>query len=496
MKIARAVRRTYSDGRVMLCAIVGIFCFSLMIIGVSKFEQEDGGFVAPTHPMIQYIGRYEHGKNMTRFDMSGNEIHLRVEDARKVSMLITRPAPPAPKKKKSADADEEESEPDPGSPTFVVYIDGVLQHAPKRTNCRQRNCTFETNEATNGTMQAYMIAHNLAKGVHDIRVVKASEPSWPLGYPETIMDIDQRTNWIEFNGFELDGGHLIPTISQPRRRIEFIGDSTMTGYCSTCMGPLDPSGIAIGGLFVDWTGDAYWRSQIDDGQSFAAGESHYNSWPSQLCQRVGAQCHTTAWSGLGLTHECCGNTVKGVEDIWKRTVQSDKDSEWDFSWVPDVLIINIGMMDGKQVGTPQWLDHYTALVTFASKKYGKDLNVFLACGPVTSRYCADTRLVVERTRQLGVKSHFLDQRPFLNGTYGGSCCGHPSLQVAEKMAAAAAQTLEKVVGWQGLGQDEDVSGGSWLDYECDGHACTEGLLEQLHTMHKHQPHLLGHRSEL
>ena len=36
---------------------------------------------------------------------------------------------------------------------------------------------------------------------------------------------------------------------------------------------------------------------------------------------------------------------------------------------------------------------------------------------------------IQTITRAGVKAHFLDQRGFLNGTFGLACCGHPSIEV-------------------------------------------------------------------
>jgi hypothetical protein len=93
------------------------------------------------------------------------------------------------------------------------------------------------------------------------------------------------------------------------------------------------------------------------------------------------------------------------------------------SWVPDALVINLGTNDGHNALTPAYTEIYTKLVmasldegispspsTFvgrrplgncgaltnnsapssqaAAKNYGPNLNVFMACGPMSEVYCS------------------------------------------------------------------------------------------------------------
>ena len=48
---------------------------------------------------------------------------------------------------------------------------------------------------------------------------------------------------------------------------------------------------------------------------------------------------------------------------------------------------------------------------------------------------------------VGVKAHFLDQRGFLNGTFGPACCGHPGIEVDTAMAKYGAAFIKATLGW-------------------------------------------------
>lgn len=72
---------------------------------------------------------------------------------------------------------------------------------------------------------------------------------------------------------------------------------------------------------------------------------------------------------------------------------------------------------------------------------------------MTDKYCGTVQQTIDKAVAMGIKAHFLDQRGFLNGTFGPACCGHPSAQVDAAMGAFTADVISSVLGW---GTDEVV----------------------------------------
>ena len=58
---------------------------------------------------------------------------------------------------------------------------------------------------------------------------------------------------------------------------------------------------------------------------------------------------------------------------------------------------------------PQYTEIYTKLVMDASKNYGPNLHVFMACGPMSEVYCPPIQHIIKTVQAHGVKAHFLDQ---------------------------------------------------------------------------------------
>merc|ERR1740130_1474524 len=140
-----------------------------------------------------------------------------------------------------------------------------------------------------------------------------------------------------------------------------------------------------------------------------------------------------------------------MPSIFSRTLATvNVDNTWDWhSWQPDALVINLGTNDGSQATDPRarFTEVYSDLVLQASAHYGADLHVFLACGPMSTHYCAPVLQVVQNVSAQGVRAYFLDQRNFLNGSFGPKCCGHPSIEVDSAMATSGAAFIKATMGW-------------------------------------------------
>jgi len=373
--------------------------------------------IQPTDPALQYIGRMETTPTGNlRFDMPGCEIRGRVSLAApshiSASLSQRHLPPPANPGGNSKNSGFQPNH-------FVVWVDGVRQ------GLGGHNATFVTDSSQE---DAVPVSFNLTTagaavppGQHDIRILKATEADWNGG--------DPIPNYVTFHGLTittttmpLERPRAVPPPPLPARKIEFLGDSITAGFCNEC------------------------RSKEHDSNEEAYGAT----WDFQIGQLLNAQVHTAAWSGLGMVHNCCGGNTT-MPSIFSRTLATvNVDNTWRWgSWVPDALVINLGTNDGGSSINPSmhYIETYTDLVLNASKNYGADLQVFLACGPMSEIYCDPVHSVLGNVAAKGVKAHFLDQRGFLNGTFGPACCGHPSVQVDTAMAQVGAATIKAALGW-------------------------------------------------
>ena len=264
----------------------------------------------------------------------------------------------------------------------------------------------------------------LEKGQHDIRILKATEAQWNGGSPTP--------NYMTFSGFQVNAtvtdtanfvAHTVAPPPLPTRKIEFLGDSITAGFCNECKHP-------------DVT--------IPNREAYGA------TWDFQIGGILNAQVHTAAWSGLGMVRNCCGGNTT-MPSIFSRSLATrNADNTWNWElWKPDALVVNLGTNDGGAATDPaaHYTETYSDLVMQAATHYGPNLNVFLACGPMSNQYCDPVMEVIKNVSARGVKAHFLDQRNFLNGTFGPACCGHPSIEVDTAMATSGAAFIKTTLGW-------------------------------------------------
>ena len=64
-----------------------------------------------------------------------------------------------------------------------------------------------------------------------------------------------------------------------------------------------------------------------------------------------------------------------------------------------------------------------------------------------STYCTQVEWIIAQLTTDGVSAYLLDQTPYLNGTYGKACCGHPSAAIDEAMAEGAIAFIKGKMGW-------------------------------------------------
>lgn len=407
-------------------------------------------FVPPTDQAIRFVGRHAPDETGNpRFDMNGFQVQFSVIGCSevKVSLSQTLTGPSGWYQASSPEgalwnkrqeqlgillqeAAEETTEirlatgsrmEEPGSQPhdFLVYVDGVPQmHPSKDSLCW--GCTFDTSSAQNNTVRDYVVASGLSTERHDIVIFKASDPEWSSKVPTP--------NWLTFHGVKLDAGNIAePRRPRRQRRLEFIGDSSMSGYCNLCRKPQ--------------------HSPERQG-------SYAMAWPSLLCDKLQAECHSVIWAGFGVHQNCCGNNKFRMPQLYSRAVVTDDASEWNFDdWKPDGVVMNLGAND--HIGLPDgasaddFQHDYLEMVKSIGRSYGPDVQVFLACGPIGASRgsCPHIRAVASKASDAGIKAHFLDQQGFLNGTFGEPCCGHPSVQNGLAMADAASNLLERELGW-------------------------------------------------
>lgn len=398
--------------------------------------------IAPTNRLLQFSGRTTRSAagsddshavpGTVSFDHPGVELRLRVRGASSVAVeLMQQRSPPVKVGHNTYAAFQAQY--------FVVLVNGSIVPG-------FANATFSTAGCQNVSATLLTAATGLdADSVYDVRIFKSSEAQWAASVPSP--------NWLTLTALVLGGTgqdahpsdeadrNDCPRLLElppwrPARRLEFIGDSIMAGYCNLLWAP-------------DIHRHGTNRSNI---------ESFWLSWPTRVCETLGAECHTAAWSGFALTHSHFCNKPVTMPDVWERTLASANNADWNFaSWTPHAVVINLGTNDWHGVPAPnQWTDPtvWTFIVNFtqtyhnfvqhitSQALYGPSTHVFVAVGPMTMGYLLPAQWVVGNASAKGLKVHLLNQSGFSHGD-----CGHPSFQSDVMIANSAASAIAHELDW-------------------------------------------------
>jgi len=142
----------------------------------------------------------------------------------------------------------------------------------------------------------------LTPGSHHIRIDKVTESAAPA----------------RFEGAFVAPGRALPAPPPRRRQIEFIGDSSMTGYGARS----DRIGCSAEEV----------RATTDTPDAFAA----------RAAQHFGAEYQINAVSGRGLIRNFGGTAPTGtMETLWPRRLPSEPAPFTDPSWRPQIVMLKL-----------------------------------------------------------------------------------------------------------------------------------------------------------
>jgi len=278
---------------------------------------------------------------------------------------------------------------------FEVVVDGVV----KRTL------------STDARRQVIPLAAGLPEGEHEVILWRRTE-----GNNGSVSQVF---------GVSVHDGALLPARA-PRRRLEAIGDSITCGYGNEGEGP----GCAF---------------------SYVT-ENHYLSYAAVAARELDAELFTVCWSGKGVSRNYDGDTRFTLPEVYGRALATSDAGRWDFSWLPDVIVVNLGTNDfaGGDPGSP-FVDAYDRFVTELRGR-APHARVLLVIGPMLhepalTKARAYLDEIVRRRRAAGDGrvEHVLvaPQDP----ADGLGCDHHPSTATHAKMGAAVARTIESRLGW-------------------------------------------------
>lgn len=273
---------------------------------------------------------------------------------------------------------------------FTVVVDGAVQPPL----------------ATTPGEQSYPLAAGLAPGEHTIELYRRTEGSFG---PTVIL------------GVEVDGELLPPP--PVTRRIEIVGDSITAGYGVEGTDPCNFS---------------------------AETENHYLTYGSVAARALGAELSAVAWSGKGVIYNYGDDKADPLPAIYDRLIAVEP-APWDFSWQPDVVVVNLGTNDFSTGDDPPegvFVPAYVALLAHLREVYPDTL--LLAVAP--SLWGDEATLVAgylqsaiaERHAAGDLEVDFADINvPWI----GSGCDGHPSVATHEGMGMRLVEELQARLGW-------------------------------------------------
>lgn len=361
-------------------------------VGAALDAPADDGAVDPGLPAVRFVGRRDETDPLQpRFGWAGSRIVARFTGTEvKVSLDETPLFTPQP------------------NPTYWdVIVDGV------RT----------TAIALDPGVKTYTIANGLTAGTHTIELYKRTEG---------------RVGVTQFRGFDFPGGALLPPPAPAARRIEFLSDSTSTGYGVECAGSTE--------VFT------------------SATQNERRSYAGLVAQELSADHHNVSVSGKGIFWNLNRAEPDVAEDIFVRTLQGSA-APWTFAkFVPDVVWIMLGSNDydtGNPPGAPAYDDvknKLIGLVSLVRSKYAT-AHVFLATAPNLNDdypvgYNARTNVqnaaaaaVAARAAAGDAKVYAFD---FTRSTYPDDqtgCGFHVNLAKSRSMADEAKAAIRAKTGW-------------------------------------------------
>ncbi len=267
----------------------------------------------------------------------------------------------------------------------------------------------------------YRVAENLPSGVHVLRLEKETEAL---------------VGEVQLLGLVLDPwARVLPAPPAPSRRLEFIGDSGLTGF--GIEGPDAKCGFS------------------------AQTQRASLTWPLLTAQALGAEAFLLAFSGKGVAVNYNNDPTPSMAQLYERTLPDREDSRWDFqAWQPDAVLIQLGSNDfwKGHPGVARFRGAYEGLVRTLRARYPQ-AHIVCLLGPgifddwpreVHARASARALLadMVEALRQEGETRVHLVEVPVRKKEEGLGCQWHPSTRTHQRVSWQLTEVLRELLGWQ------------------------------------------------
>jgi len=217
---------------------------------------------------------------------------------------------------------------------------------------------------------------------------------------------------VTYQGFEVDGGELVPSPPPYARRIEVLGDSITCGY-----GTEGPKGCTFS----------------------HATESAYVSYAAVAARALNASAHLVCFSGKGLIQNYGGGKHEPMPQLYGRTLLHDKHDTWDFGHYPaDVVVINLGTNDiSAELEHDDFIEAYVSLLERARRLHPRALLVAIRWehwGTSKQHLVSDAVKRFSDDRLLEIQFN-------IERDEGMGCDGHPSAETHGRLGKKLADLL-------------------------------------------------------
>ena len=271
----------------------------------------------------------------------------------------------------------------------------------------------------------YRLAEGLPSGEHVLVLEKETEPA--VGETQLL-------------GLELDAGaRLLPPPPPLQRRLEFIGDSGLTGF-----------GIEGKSALCSFNAET---------------ERHSLTWAALTARALGAEASIVAYSGKGVAVNYNNDPTPTLPELYTRTLPLRDNTPWDFTaWVPDAVVIQLGANDfwKEHPGEERFGGAYRSLVQSIRGHYPQAHIVCVLGSGVSDSHPKDiqarTRVresllrLVEASRAAGdTRVHFAEV-PANREDEGLGCLWHPSRKTHQRTAEQMTPLLREWLGWDAPSQ--------------------------------------------
>jgi lysophospholipase L1-like esterase len=321
-----------------------------------------------TETNSRLIGRFDHNTSgQAKFTWPGSAIEFRFEGTKaSINMASQTPV------------------------RFLVSVDGI------------------TNDLwTAAGSQTYLLASNLPKGTHTLRLTRVNEST--AGVTSFISDP------------QVDGALLTPPLA-PRKRLLVIGDSITAGYGvegknANCHYTLDTSNQQL-------------------------------TYAALAANSLGADLHAIAWSGIGAWRSYGEKTPTNPTILtrYPRALADDTTSIWNpAQYTPDAILINIGTNDyWDGAVTDDYRNAVANLITKTQKDYAAKPIYLIVSPMLTNKIHESQKQVLTTLTNVKVKVLDLGEN---NGSEGFGCDYHPNTITNVRLGKVLEKTLKTDLNW-------------------------------------------------